>query len=79
MVLAVNFRETDARLRRFLQTTPIELTILRDRDGAAAQAWGVRMFPTSIVVDASGRARWVLRGEQDWASPPIEQWIQQFF
>ena len=46
-IVAVNFRETDAALRRFAALMPITLPIVRDADGAAARAWGARIFPTT--------------------------------
>jgi thiol-disulfide isomerase/thioredoxin len=65
-VMAVNFRETDGAVQRFVQQTGLDLPILRDRDGAAAQAWGVRVFPTTIVIDRRGRAAFSVVGEADW-------------
>jgi len=74
-VLAVNFRETDAALQRYLAQWPITLPILRDRDGAAAQAFGVRVFPTTVAIGRDGRARFSVVGEADWNGPTARRWI----
>lgn len=74
-VLAVNFRETDAAVRRFVDQTGVTLTLLRDRDGAAAQAFGVRVFPSSVAIGRDGRARFVVVGEVDWSSAQARRWI----
>jgi len=71
VVMAVNHRETDAAIDRFLAQMPISLPILRDVDGAAARDWGVRMFPTTVLVGRDGRARFSVIGEADWLAPAI--------
>ncbi len=74
-VVAVNFRETDGTIRRFLDATPVSLTILRDTDGAAARAWQVRIFPTTAVIGRDGRALFTVTGEVDWTGAAARQWI----
>jgi len=75
-VMAVNFRETDSAVKRFLESTGLSLPVLRDRDGAAAQAFGARAFPFSVGIHRSGQARWSVMGEIDWASPAARQAVQ---
>jgi thiol-disulfide isomerase/thioredoxin len=75
LVLAVNQRETDAAIRRFLQTMPISLPILRDTDGATSRAFGVRIFPTSVLIARDGRAAFSVIGELDWTGAQARQWI----
>ncbi|MFM1990911.1 MAG: hypothetical protein RJA99_3868 [Pseudomonadota bacterium] len=74
-VVAVNFRETDAALRRFLASMPITLPILRDADGAVAKAWGVRVFPSTAVIGRDGRVAFVVTGEVDWTGAEARRWI----
>ena len=74
-VVAVNFRETDAAIARFVALMPITLPILRDGDGAAARAWGVRIFPTTVAVARDGRAVFSVVGEADWTGSAARQWI----
>jgi thiol-disulfide isomerase/thioredoxin len=75
VVVAVNFQETDAAIRRFMEQTPVSLPIVRDRDGAASRAWGVRVFPTTVLVGRDGAARYSVVGEVDWGGPAARQWI----
>lgn len=75
-MLAVNFRETDGAIRRYIEQSACSLPILRDRDGAAAQAYGVRVFPSTVVFGRNGRAAFSVVGECDWMSPRAHQWIQ---
>ncbi len=74
-VIAVNFRETDAAIRRFMAQMPITLSILRDADGAAARAFGARIFPTTVAIARSGRAAFSVVGECEWNSPTARAWI----
>jgi thiol-disulfide isomerase/thioredoxin len=75
-VVAVNFRETDAAVQRFVQQTGLDLPVARDRDGAAAQAFGVRVFPTTIVIGRNGRAAFSVVGEVDWTGALARSWIE---
>ena len=74
-VLAVNFRETDGTIRRFLEQTDFSLPILRDADGAAARAWQVRIFPSTVVIGRDGRAAFTVVGEVDWGGAEARAWI----
>lgn len=78
-VMTVNFRETDAALRRFAERQPLSLPILRDVDGAAARAFGVRIFPTTLVVGRDGRVLFSVVGEADWTADPARGWIGALF
>jgi len=75
VVVAVNFRETDAAIRRFMALMPITLSILRDADGAAARAFGARIFPTTVAIDRGGRAAFSVVGECEWNGPQARAWI----
>lgn len=71
VVVAVNYQEGSAKIRTFLETVlgevPESLLMLLDRDGAAARAWTPRVFPSTVILDRQGRARWLVVGEMDWA------------
>jgi hypothetical protein len=55
---------------------PLTLTqVVRDADGAAAQAWGVRVFPTTVVVGRDGRAAFTVLGELDWGGAEAATWL----
>ena len=66
MVLAVNFKEPVAAIKRFLEIAPFSLPILLDRDGDCAAAWTPRMFPSTVLIDRNGIARTTVVGELDW-------------
>jgi len=74
-VVTVNFRETDGAIRRFLAQTDCSLPILRDVDGGAARDWGVRVFPSTVVIGRDGRATFTVIGEFDWTGAEARAWI----
>jgi peroxiredoxin len=65
-VLAVNLQENSARIRPFADKLGLTMTMLRDHDGSARTAWGVRVFPTTFVVGPDQRIALVAIGEVDW-------------
>jgi len=78
-VLAVNYRETDAALRRYTEAQPLSLPILRDVDGGAARSFEARIFPTSVLIDRQGRVLFSVVGEADWNAEPVRGWIDALF
>lgn len=79
VVLAVNFKESPTTVQQFVQRTSLALPVLPDPQGAMARAWGITIFPSTVLVDAEGRVRGVLRGELDWAGADAERLLQPLF
>ncbi len=65
-VLAVNFKESAATVSQFAAATGLTIPTLRDADGALARAWGIRVFPSTVLIGADGQVRSVVRGALDW-------------
>jgi cytochrome c biogenesis protein CcmG, thiol:disulfide interchange protein DsbE len=76
-VLAINYQEGQARINDFLKKRPLKLTILRDHDGSVRTGWGVRVFPTTFVIDTEQRIRYTVTGDMDWSSPKVESQIRE--
>ena len=74
-VLAVNYKESPVAVAQFVATTDLELPTLRDPDGALARAWGIRVFPSTVLIGADGRVRSVVRGSLDWNGAAAEPLI----
>lgn len=69
VVLAVNFKEASPTVERFVQRNSLTLPVLLDTQGNMARAWGVSIFPTTVLVNPQGRIKGVVRGGLDWAGP----------
>lgn len=65
-VLAVNFKESPATVSQFVAATGLTIPTLRDPDGALARAWGIRVFPSTVLIGADRQVRSVVRGALDW-------------
>lgn len=68
-VLTVNVKDTPAKAAIFMRNAGLNMPVLRDAEGAVARQWGVRIFPTSVLIGADGRARWRVVGAADWTDP----------
>ena len=76
-VVAVDYRETEDAVRRFLDATPLAIEVARDPDGAAAKAFDVHAFPSTVAIGADGRVRFVVMGECDWADARSRAWLDE--
>jgi thiol-disulfide isomerase/thioredoxin len=65
-IVAVNFREGEPAVRRFIASTAQELPLERDTDGAAPRAFDIHIFPSTVAIDRQGRTRFIIVGEFDW-------------
>ena len=77
-VVAVNFKEGREPVQRFREAQALTLAMVRDSYGEAARAWGVRSFPTTVVINPAGRAVLRIEGELDWGSTTVQQRLQTF-
>jgi len=75
LVLAINFKEHPTRAIQFAASTGLSLPVLLDPQGQTARAWGVKVFPTTVLVDRQGRPRQRVQGEVDWTGAAAAQWI----
>jgi thiol-disulfide isomerase/thioredoxin len=65
-VLAVNYGESSAKVRAWLEKSGVGLHVLLDPDTEAADAWGAKGLPMTFLVDAGGHVRYQTFGERDW-------------
>lgn len=73
VVLAVNFKESSTAVQQFVQRTGLALPVLPDPQGTMARAWGITIFPSTVLIDAQGKVRSVLRGELDWTGADAQR------
>jgi thiol-disulfide isomerase/thioredoxin len=73
-LMAVNFKEGDPAIRRFMAATALDLPVLCDRDGAVARSFGLSAYPSTVAIDRQGRGRFIVVGECDWGSPTAQGW-----
>lgn len=79
VVLAVNFKQSNPTILNFVQKTALQLPVLPDPQGMLARQWGVKAFPTTVLVAADGKVRAVVQGEVDWTGQPASRLLQGLF
>lgn len=79
VVLAVNFKQSNPTIQNFVQKTALQLPVLPDPQGVVARQWGVKAFPTTILVAADGKVRAVVQGELDWTGQAASRLLQGLF
>jgi thiol-disulfide isomerase/thioredoxin len=75
-ILAVNVKESREKAWRFRQLLNVNFTVLLDTTGKAAEDWNVAVYPTSYLIDTTGRIRYMALGMLDWDSTAIKQVIE---
>jgi thiol-disulfide isomerase/thioredoxin len=75
VVLSVNVREPAARAARYMQSTGMTFPVISDSAGDMAKRWGVKVYPTTILIAPNGQARWRIMGDVDWSGAQANTWL----
>ena len=75
-IYAVNVGEAPGRAREALRRLGYTGTPLLDTDQLAFKAWGVKVLPSSFVIDPDGRVRFRVVGALEWDAPEIQEAIE---
>lgn len=75
LVLTINVKEPASRAQRFMQNNQITLPLISDPQGEWAQKFGVKVYPTTLLLDAKGNIKWRIVGEVDWTSAEPQAWV----
>jgi len=65
-IVALDSAETADEVNGFLSKMKLGFPILLDPDGSNTKRWKVFALPTTFLLDASGRVRYVLTGPTEW-------------
>ena len=68
--------ESRSKAWKFTKLLKVTFTTLLDSSGEAAEDWDVQIYPTSYLIDADGRMRFVAYGPVDWDSDDVIQRIE---
>lgn len=75
LVLTVNVKEPAGRAQRFMQNNQMNLPLISDAQGEWAKKFGVKVFPTTLLLDSKGQVKWRIMGEVDWTSAAPQGWV----
>lgn len=65
-IVALNSAESLDDVNAFLAKMKLGFPVLLDPDGSNTRRWKVFALPTSLLLDATGRVRYVLTGPTEW-------------
>lgn len=65
-IVALASAESSGDVKAFLAKMELGFPILLDPDGSNTKRWKVFALPTSFLLDAQGRVRYVLTGPTEW-------------
>lgn len=65
-IVALDSAESPQVVNAFLAGTKPGLPVLLDTDGSNTRRWKVFSLPTTFLLDAGGRVRYVLKGTTEW-------------
>lgn len=65
-IVALDSAETLKEVQAYLSKVKLGFPILLDPFGSNTQRWKVFALPTSFLLDAKGRVRYVLTGPTEW-------------
>jgi thiol-disulfide isomerase/thioredoxin len=77
-VYAVAVDEDRAQVAAFLETTPLPFMVLWDKGGARhGERLGIERLPTTLLVDRTGRIRFVHQGYRSQDAEQIDREVRQ--
>lgn len=76
VVLTVNVKDPVSRIHQFVSRNGFTFPVVSDRQGALARLWGVKVYPTSVLVSPQGKPVWVIEGAVDWTGREADEWIR---
>lgn len=76
-IVAINVRDRESRLRKFLASRPYGFDIPLDRTGEIYKAYEVSSFPTTFLIDRQGRLYGRINGARYWMQEGFVEYMQQ--
>jgi peroxiredoxin len=78
VIIAVNVDRGDAeRVARFAEQKGLSFRVLHDPEQRVAGSYGVRGYPTTVVIDRAGRIVLSELGAWDWSHPDAVAWLRE--
>jgi len=76
-VLAVNIGEDQKTVSDFLKPMKINFPVLFDPDGKSVKPWNLVAFPSSFLIDKTGKIRYGLFGGIEWDNKEVIHLIEK--
>lgn len=77
-VVAVSLdKGSEGSVARFAEERGLTFDVLHDPGGQTEERYGVRFYPTTLVIDRHGRTVVRVSSAWDWAAPSVVDWLRQ--
>jgi peroxiredoxin len=70
-IVPISVAEANGAVRRFFASDPVPFPILLDHDRSVARAWNIETLPSTVVLDARLKPRFMAEGDVDWTRPDV--------
>ncbi len=70
-LISINYAEDRETVIRFLKRVKVDFPVLLDRNGDYAKRWNVISYPSTFVIDSSGKIRYGVNAAIEWDAPEI--------
>jgi peroxiredoxin len=71
-VVDISVAETDPRVKRFLQQSPVNFPVLLDHDRTFATSWKIITLPTTYILDANLKPSLVVEADFPWDTIDVD-------
>jgi thiol-disulfide isomerase/thioredoxin len=75
-ILAVDVGDSTRALDAYLRRKPVSFPVLRDSEGAVTKRFGVRAFPTTVLVGSDGRVARVIEGVEPYMTNEVAMMLR---
>ena len=76
-IVSVSYKDTEAIMNAFRKKVPMDFPVLMDRDGQVSKAWKVYAFPSSFLIDRTGRVRYSINTGAVWDAPDMLEKLRE--
>lgn len=77
VVLSVDVGEELKDIQAFLEHLPADYPVLVDTTSSSSEAWQLKAFPSTYVIDRKGRLRYMYFGGLEWDEPEIIKFLEK--
>ena len=76
-IVSVSYKDTETIMNAFRKKVPMDFPVLMDRDGQVSKAWKVYAFPSSFLIDRTGRVRYSINTGAVWDAPDMLEKLRE--
>ena len=78
-LISINYAEDQKTILEFMKKVNVEFPVLLDKDGTFARKWNVIAYPSTFVIDKSGRIKYGVNAAIEWDSPELIEKIKSLY